>query len=145
MDMKNSLKIAILSAFLLIPTLVLAEQQPSAFGLWLTYDLQHKARDTLRLYTVNGQLVGTISNSNPSAICKACKGALHNKPLDGMTIIWGLKQNGNNWEKGYVLDVNNGKTYRCHLSVSKDNRILNFSPYIGMPWLGPTLHWKRVE
>lgn len=145
MDVKNGLKIATLSACLLFSSFVFAQSEPSPVGLWLTYDLKHKPRDTLRFSFSNGELIGKISNAHPGSICTTCKGSLHNKPLEGMTIIWGLKQNGNNWEKGYVLDVDNGNTYRCHVSVSKNNHILNFSPYIGMPWLGPTLHWVRVE
>lgn len=126
-----------------IPSYVLA-QPVSPEGYWQTYDLHHVKRDLMHIFIHNGQLIGVGVNTKKE-VCTACSGNLKNKPINGLTLVWGLKQKGDEWVNGTVLDIDNGKTYRCHLSVSKNNQTLYFSPYIGMPWMGPTLRWMRVK
>ena len=36
--------------------------------------------------------------------CKECKGDRKDKPIIGMTILWGLKQDGDEWNGGEILD-----------------------------------------
>jgi len=124
-----------------------ALQAPSPVGLWKTYDLNHNARGLVKFSIVHGSLIGSIVNDFPSSssnpVCSVCKGALHNKPLIGMTIIWGLIPKANKWENGYVLDIDSGNIYRCKISISADNKILHFSPYMGIPLFGPTIDWVR--
>lgn len=127
-----------------------AQTDPSPIGFWQTYDLKHTPRSIIKISLVNDELIGEIvktpsQGQNTKTICTACKGDLHNKPFAGLTIIWGLKQHGKLWKNGHVLDVDSGKTYQCYVTTSADNTVLNFSPYLGLPFLGTTLHWKRVD
>ena len=62
-----------------------------------------------------------------------------------MTILWGLKDEGEAWKGGQILDPDNGKTYRCKMTVSDDGRELDVRGYIGISLIGRTQTWLRVE
>jgi uncharacterized protein (DUF2147 family) len=127
-----------------LPLFAFAQAQP--IGSWKTYDLQHNPRSIVKLTLQNGTLIGVIQkNLSPGKICTACRGKLRNKPLVGLPIIWGLKPEGDKWVNGHVLDVDSGKVYRCQLKVSADNRVLYFTAYVGMPLLGATLKWIKMN
>lgn len=126
----------------LIPVLTFAQNSP--VGEWQTYDLKNTPRSIVRISENKEELTGTIIKSYKPGTCEACQGSRHNKPLVGMQIIWGLIKSGETWKNGHILDVDSGKVYNCRLSVSDDNKILYFSPYIGSPIFGVTLKWKRV-
>lgn len=132
-----------LACFLIYPALSYALSSP--LGSWQTYDLKHTPRSIIRLSEHHGELEGYIIKSFTGMICKNCVGAQQGKPYRGMKILWGLKQQGDSWKNGWILDVDNGKTYRCNLRVSDDNKTLFFSPYIGSPLFGVTIKWDRVD
>lgn len=150
MDIRKFLTTLICSiSITLSPTIFAQPQSPTTAdptGLWQTYDLSHTPRSIVQISTINGQLVGRIVKTQiKNAICSECKNDLHNKSVLGMAIIWGLKPEGDIWKKGNVLNVDNGKIYNCNVSVSADNKTLYFSPYVGIPGLGPTINWTRVD
>lgn len=126
-----------------------ASGEPSPTGLWRTYDLQHRPRSIVKMYIVNGKLLGIIADVLPpqtaNSVCSTCKGKWHNKKLIGLPIIWGLKKENNKWVNGKVLNIDNGKVYSCFLRVSNDNSTLYFSPYVGLPIFGRTINWVRVS
>ena len=125
---------------------LLAHSQPSPIGLWQTYDLDHTPRDIIKISQNDNQLIGIIVKpAGKSNFCTTCPGTLHNKPIKGLQIIWGLKQQENAWRNGHVLSIDNGKIYQCTVSVSADNKVLHFAPFIGNPLFGVTLDWVRVE
>lgn len=130
---------------LIAPTAIYAAAPQSPLGLWKTYDLHHTPRSIVKISMQNGKLVGTIVKSLTNDVCKDCSGYWQNKSVVGMPIIWGLKKSGDTWENGYVLNVDNGKTYRCYLNVSNDNKSLYFSPYLGARWLKATITWEKVD
>lgn len=121
-----------------------SQAHSSPIGYWQTYDLHHNPRNIVKLRIVGNELIGTLSTQT-TGLCNACKAQLHNHPLKGMRIIWGLKQNGKAWESGNVLDIDSGKIYHCKVAVSEDGKMLYFTPYVGSPWLGPTINWNRVN
>ena len=131
---------------LLFSSLVFAE--PSPIGSWQSYDLDNKVRNIVKFSLQNDDLVGTIAKvhsfQGENPLCYLCEGNLHNKPLQGLQIIWGLHRDGDKWINGHVIDIDNGKIYDCELAVSTDNKILHFTGYMGIPTLGATIQWARV-
>lgn len=117
-------------------------------GNWRTYDDKGNVRSILRFSVNNGVLNGRIIQvlgDNPNSVCTNCKGSLKNKPMKGMVIVWGLKQEGDEWKNGQVLDLDTGKIYGCQLTVSDDNKTLHFHGYSGTPMFGKTIDWYRVK
>jgi uncharacterized protein (DUF2147 family) len=82
---------------------------------------------------------------DPNRRCEQCPGDKRNKPIPGMTILWDLAQDGDSWTGGYILDPDNGKTYKCKLKVVDGGRRLDVRGFIGFSLLGRTQTWIRAE
>lgn len=127
-------------------------QAAGPVGLWKTIDDETgKERSYVRIVDVNGELQGKVEKifdfpgDDPQHLCDKCKGELKDKPVIGMTILWGLKEDGGVWKGGEILDPNNGKTYRCKLTPSADAKQLDVRGYIGISLIGRTQTWHRLE
>lgn len=68
---------------------------------------------------------------------------LQKKPILGLEFMSGFKtRNGNVWENGTIYDPDNGKTYKCKLTL-KDPKTLKVRGFIGFSWIGRTSIWTR--
>jgi uncharacterized protein (DUF2147 family) len=123
-------------------------------GTWQTIDeATQKPKSVIQIWEKDGKLYGKIkrvlflSEENKNGLCGKCTGAWHNKPIEGMTNIWGLQQDPENplkWIDGQILDPKNGKTYHCQMTVSEDGKELNVHGYVGVPLFGRTQTWSRI-
>ncbi len=118
------MKINQLNKAALLTTLLLAQQAFSAddpTGRWKTFDEDtKKAKSIVEIYknangTVSGKVVKLFKHSG--AVCKKCDGKRKNQPIEGLTFLWGLKDTGKKWDKGEILDPQNGKTYDAEIQV----------------------------
>lgn len=141
--------LALLLPALLLPCVAFA-QQASPIGQWRTIDDHSgKPRSIVEVHanadgTLSARIVRLIDQSKgPNPACDACRGALHGKPVVGMTIAWGLRRDGGSWSGGRILDPDNGKEYSVKFTPGKDGRTLEVRGYIGMPMLGRTQVWQR--
>lgn len=125
----------------------------TAVGYWKTIDDKTgKALSIVRIYkTKSGKLNGKIfkilkvAGQKPSDRCKACEGMLHNKPVLGLRIIWGMQREAEgHYVGGRVLDPKSGSIYRGRLAVMEDGCQLDVRGYIGLPLFGRTETWDRV-
>ena len=62
-----------------------------------------------------------------------------------MTIARHLKQNGNVYEGGDILDPENGKIYKCKMTLNPNGNDVEVRGFIGISLIGRSQHWKRVE
>jgi uncharacterized protein (DUF2147 family) len=120
----------------------------SPVGVWIATDDHDVAISMTQTYVAGGKLNARIvkllsPHSNQKEICVACKGENKNKPLVGLTYIWGLTSKDGKWINGHLLDINTGKTYNCDISVSDDNRTLHVRVYVGTALFGRTVNWAR--
>lgn len=127
-------------------------QAASPVGVWRTIDDKTgKERSIVRISEVNGELRGVVEQihdfpgDDPKHLCKDCKGERKDKPIVGMTILWGLKQNGDEWSGGEILDPKNGKIYRCKMTPSADGKQLNVRGFIGVSLIGRSQTWHRAQ
>lgn len=68
---------------------------------------------------------------------------LRSKPILGLQLLNGFKtNNGNVWEDGTIYDPENGKTYKCKMTLA-DAKTLNVRGFIGFSWIGRTTVWTR--
>ncbi len=71
--------------------------------------------------------------------------ALRNRLLLGLTIMDGFTYaGGGKWKSGRIYDPNNGKTYKCKLTLVDENT-LELRGYIGISLLGRTETWTRRQ
>jgi uncharacterized protein (DUF2147 family) len=120
-----------------LPLLVLAmvaSAQSSPTGRWKTIDDETgKVKSIVEItQAANGTLQGTVvevlqSDRGPNPTCDKCKGANKDKPVKGMTILWGLKKDGDEWSGGTVLDPAKGKTYKSKVELLEGGKKLGMS------------------
>jgi uncharacterized protein (DUF2147 family) len=62
-----------------------------------------------------------------------------------MTILRGLRREGERYTGGEILDPDDGKVYRCSVTVIEGGKQLDVRGYIGIPLLGRSQIWQRME
>ena len=134
-----------------LPLFALASEA-TPVGLWRTIDDKTgKEKSLVRITEVQGELRGSIEklirepNEDPNPMCDKCSGDKKGKPVLGMMILSGLKRDGKEWTGGEILDPNNGKTYKCRMSVDDSGKKLSVRGFIGVSLLGRTQVWLREE
>ena len=145
----KSLFSAVIALGLLLPLSVFAESM-SAEGNWRTIDDETgEARSIVRIWNDGGELKGEIvellNPSEPNPVCSECKGSRRNQPLEGLNIIWGLEQDGDEWVDGKILDPENGKEYSAQLKVTEGGSQLEVRGYLGFALIGRTQTWHRAD
>lgn len=126
----------------------------SPVGLWKTIDDGSKKEKSLvRIAESGGVLTGKIEKlldptDKGDAVCDQCSDDRKDKPVLGLTIIRGVKQSADDtamWDGGDILDPANGKVYKVRLKPAQGGKALEVRGYIGMPMLGRSQTWVRVE
>jgi uncharacterized protein (DUF2147 family) len=139
----------LVAAFLLAGTApVFAQQADSPVGLWKTIDDATKQPKALiRISDQGGALVGKVEKilvpNGADAVCDQCTDQRKDKPIQGMTILSGLKKDGQEWTGGEILDPNNGKVYKALAKLADGGRKLEVRGFVGVPTLGRTQSWLR--
>jgi uncharacterized protein (DUF2147 family) len=129
----------------------IAHAQATPAGLWKTIDDETKKEKSLvRIGEAGGAYTGKIEKlldpTKQDAVCDKCADDRKDKPVLGMTIIKGVKQNVDDkakWDGGEILDPNNGKTYRVRLTPVDGGKTLEVRGFIGPFYRNQT--WTRVE
>lgn len=139
------------------PTVSAASTAPTAVpvdlsspvGTWETIDDNTgKPKALVRISEVDGALQGTVvkvlqSDQGPNPICAKCSGKRKDQPVLGMTIMWGLHKDGNQWDGGHILDPKTGHIYKCKLWLIDAGRQLKVRGYMGFALFGRTQVWIR--
>ena len=116
-------------------------------GVWTTVDDKTgKKRSEIRLSVKNNELSGQIirvyAEDGDTGVCTSCPGKFRNQPIQGLTFLWGLKENKHGaWVDGEILDPKSGKIYRAQMT-QRGNK-LYVRGYVGFSLLGRTQIWVR--
>jgi uncharacterized protein (DUF2147 family) len=144
------LALSLTAAFLL--PLGLAAQEASPVGRWETIDDETGERKSIvAIWEQNGRFFGKIESlfrqpdEDPDPVCDKCDGERKDQRIIGMTILWDLRKDGNEYSGGHILDPNNGRTYRCRIALEDGGAKLKVRGFIGFSLLGRTQYWYRVE
>ncbi|WP_174582695.1 DUF2147 domain-containing protein [Candidatus Methylacidithermus pantelleriae] len=126
----------------------------SVTGRWIEFDeATGKPHIIIRILCQQGEYRGIIErpiqilpDDDPKGLCRCCKGALHNQPIIGMTILWGMKKSGpGEWSGGHVLDPRNGTIYQASLRLQENGNKLLVRGYVLSPLFGRSEVWERVN
>lgn len=124
----------------------------SPIGRWKSVDdATGKVKAIVVIWEQDAKLYGKIEKlvdpdpGDPDPRCTRCAGALKNRPLVGLRILWHLKKEGDEWLGGKILDPNNGKAYRCSIAVEIGGKRLKVRGFIGLSMFGRTQYWVRAE
>jgi len=129
-----------------------ADDLSSPVGYWRTIDdSTGKPRGIVKIEEVNGELVGHVVKVFPrpgeeeNPVCVKCKGELKGKRAIGMRVLWGMRKDGDEWSGGYVMDPDNGETYKGYVKLISSGRKLKLRGYIGISLFGRSQEWVRLE
>lgn len=122
-------------------------------GFWRTKDdVSGKPKSIIEIWKTSDQeLMGKVVKIFPkqgmaqAKLCTACQGDKHNQPMVGLVIISGVKAKKNQWDNGEIIDPENGKKYSVSMHLADNGKKLNVHGYIGLPLLGRSQTWERID
>lgn len=144
----KSIRLAIIAAAL--PVAAFADIL-SPVGAWTTIDDEtKKPKSVVRIVEKDGVFSGMVEKifdpAKQDSKCDECAGddPRRGKPVIGMTILTGLKPDGDNvYAGGTILDPANGKTYNAKVTVIEGGRKLEMRGSV--LFIGRTQTWVRAE
>ncbi len=149
----NRLPTRLLAALIFAAAPAIALAQATPVGVWKTIDDKTKSeRSQLRITESGGVLSGKIekllaADAKQDAVCDKCSDDRKDKPVVGLEVLRGVKKGSddNTWDGGTILDAVEGKVYKVRLQPSDGGKKLEVRGYVGIPALGRTQTWIRVE
>lgn len=148
--MKRLPYIAIAASLLLGPAIAWAAND-TPVGTWRQVDdATGKVKSIIQITDSNGELQAKvlqvlISDDGPHPVCKKCDGDRKDQPIEGMTIMWGVRQDGDVWDGGKILDPQSGTVYKVKLSMEEGGQKLDVRGYVGFSLMGRTQTWIRQQ
>ncbi|MBU2884782.1 DUF2147 domain-containing protein [Gilvimarinus agarilyticus] len=119
-------------------------------GTWITIDDADGSQKSLIELTLTPEkeLTGTITQllqeKNQGLVCEKCPDKFKDQPVEGLTIMWGLKQTDKGeWRNGKILDPKTGKVYKARAELSENGTELTVRGYIGFSLFGRSQIWQR--
>ena len=130
-------------------SIIFNAQGQTVLGKWKTIDDETgQAKSIVEVYEKGGKVYGKVVEilraEHKKDVCSKCDGADKNKPILGMIIINGLEKDGAEYNGGTVLDPENGKKYKCYITLESPDK-LKLRGFIGLSIMGRTQYWTRVK
>jgi len=128
-----------------------ADVAVSPVGIWQTIDDNtHKPTAIIEISqhddgTLSSKAVKGLLPNDAGRRCTACKDERKDQLIQGMTIVKDMKQNGEGWDGGKILDPSNGTEYKCKMHLADGGKKLVVRGYIGFSLLGRSQTWVRQE
>lgn len=130
------------AAMMFASTISFAQDQ--ILGKWWTPEKDGK----LEVYKTGSKYYGGIiwGKNGTRKDTKNPDPSLRNQTIVGSTILKDFVYDAEDkvWNKGTIYDPNNGKTYDCKISLSRNQQEMNVRGYIGISLLGRTETFTRV-
>jgi uncharacterized protein (DUF2147 family) len=140
--------LALISGIAFPQAAMAAELSPA--GRWVSIDDKDgRPRSVIEIADVAGALQARVvqiydrPGDNSGHLCKKCGGDLKNKPVLGMTIMNGLKRDGDVWDGGTILDPDSGNVYSAKLHLVDGGDKLEVRGYLGISLFGRSQTWVR--
>ena len=144
------MKTLIATTLLAFAGTVLAQATP--VGVWKTIDDKTGTeRAQIRITDNGGVLSGKIekllaADAQQDGVCDKCEDDRKGLPMVGLEVVRGVKKAEDNlWDGGTILDAKEGKIYKVRMETTDGGKKLDVRGYVGLPLLGRTQTWIRVE
>jgi uncharacterized protein (DUF2147 family) len=133
----------------LVPSLTVSAQAMPV-GFWNTVsDVDHRPTAIVEIQQqADGEYVGIVRGllvaaSHEDSICSKCTDERRGQPVVGMTILRHMRQDGDEWSGGEILDPESGKTYRAKMKLADGGQTLVVRGYLGFSLFGRSQKWTR--
>jgi uncharacterized protein (DUF2147 family) len=154
--MRNILIYFVLAAALLLASAAHSQNPDAIVGKWWNQEKEAQ----IEIYACEGKFCGKIvwlkepnypasepnnMSGKPKADRKNPDPSKRERPLLGMNILSGFTHSGGNlWEGGQIYDPQEGKTYKCKMTLETSDH-LKVRGFIGISLIGRTNDWARVK
>jgi uncharacterized protein (DUF2147 family) len=140
-------------ALLLATAAGAALAQATPVGVWKTIDDKTRTeRAQIRISDSGGVLTGRIErllapDAKHDGVCDKCSDDRKDRPMIGLEVVRGVKkaEGENLWDGGTILDAAEGKVYKVRMTPIEGGAKMEVRGFVGMPMLGRTQTWIRVE
>jgi uncharacterized protein (DUF2147 family) len=103
----------------------------------------------INIYQDHGLFFGRIEPSSPSddrsRKCTRCPDERRDQPIIGLVLIRNMRQQGDEYVGGDIVDPDTGWIYGCKFRLIDDGRKMVMRGYFGISLFGRSQIWKRVE
>lgn len=126
----------------------MAGPSTSPVGLWTTFNDEGQATALVRISDTGGVIAGTVEKvliGDPAMRCSACPTGdpRKDKPVQGMTILQGLKKDGDAYVGGTILKVAEGRIANAEIRLTESGQRLELTGRVGI--FSKKVFWKRAE
>lgn len=133
----------------LVVCAIITGSAQDVFGKWKTIDDNTgEAKSIVEIYRQDGKVYGKVVDildpSKKNLPCVKCPDEDKGKPILGLVILKGLEKDGDEYSGGTIMDPNNGKVYKCLISLENPDK-LKVRGYVGFSLLGRSQYWQRVK
>ncbi len=148
--MADAVRTIIVTVVMLCATAAGVRAQTTPAGLWRTFD-DRTGRERASVLierqgdVLTGRIVGVVNPADGARICEQCPGERKGKPILGLTIITGMRRDGDHWGGGQILDPQTGSVYRCTMRLSDGGRTLIVRGFVGFSLFGRSQTWRRAR
>jgi uncharacterized protein (DUF2147 family) len=131
-------------------TMTAFSQVDKIVGNWKTIDdADGSTKSIVHIFkSTNDKYYGKVEKlfKNPDKKCIECEGINKGKPILGITVINGMVEKEGSLTGGTILDPNNGKVYRCNISLdSKTGKLSVRGSLDKMGLIGRSQTWIREK
>ena len=143
--MKKQIRILMIMVFSLVSfSAAHAVEEEEILGIWINAAGDGQVEISKQGEKYIGTVLGSTDQNSPDR--KDINNPdpdLRERSLQDMKILGDLTYRGDNkWAGGWIYDPNNGKTYKCKISL-KDSDTLKLRGYVGVSVFGRTEEWTR--
>ncbi len=119
-------------------------------GRWQTVsDVTGQPQSIVQVYESNGRLFARVEKvlvtDGVPATCVRCRDDRKGAPLVGLVIMRNMRNAGEDYRDGDILDPESGKVYRCRMTMDATGQRLTIRGYIGISLFGRSQVWHRVS
>ena len=116
-------------------------------GVWFNTEKSGKIKIIKKGESYLGSIIWLEEPTNANGSTKTNENSKdeskHADPIIGLQVLEGFSDNGDGtFSGGTIYDPENGKTYKCKMTLQGDN--LDVRGYIGIPAIGRTENWTRA-
>jgi len=133
------------------PALAAAETA-SIEGRWVTFDGDtSQKRAVIEIVRVDRRATGWIvelflkPGEDPDPVCENCSGEARGRRIRGLTILAVDADDSGASYRGTVLDPEQGRSYRCVVTVLPGGMRLRLRGFIGLEIFGRDEIWARAN
>ena len=125
----------------------LAAEADAVVGEWYTKDSKAVVQIYKQGDVYNGKIIWLKEPKNEDGSVKLDTNnpdeSLRGQAIIGLNLVKGFTYKGSNkWANGTIYDPDNGKTYKCKMSLNDDGS-LKVRGFIGVSLIGRTQVWTR--